>query len=224
MAAEPPSGRFELRAQFVGVVDLAVVGNDKAAAGRDHRLRPGRRQIDDRQPPMSEGQPGFRIEPDIAGIGAAMDAAYPSSPWRPRRARPGPSVRAAPTALLCRTSTSPSAAEPLQQRLRLIAFGEGCVPVLENPAQHRERLLLAARGRKRLRVVVTDIGPIRGLVPGRSPACRAPPRVFRSAAGSSRACQGIRPIPAAAPRPSVRTAAPPASVPAASAPRRDCSE
>ena len=32
MPAEPPSGRFEFRAQFVGVVDFAVVGNDKAAA------------------------------------------------------------------------------------------------------------------------------------------------------------------------------------------------
>ena len=32
MSAEAPSGGFEFRPHFVGVVDFAIVGNDKAAA------------------------------------------------------------------------------------------------------------------------------------------------------------------------------------------------
>jgi hypothetical protein len=72
MAAEFAAQRFELGADLGEIINFAVEGNDEAAAGRDHRLRAGRRQVDDREAAMAERQSRLSIAPDIAGIRPAM--------------------------------------------------------------------------------------------------------------------------------------------------------
>jgi hypothetical protein len=51
--------RVQLGAQFVMVIDLAVVGDDVALIGRKHRLVTGGREIDDREPQVAEGYAVF---------------------------------------------------------------------------------------------------------------------------------------------------------------------
>src|SRR6185437_1110519 len=40
LAAEAPARGFELRAERAEIIDLAIEGEDEAAAGREHGLRP----------------------------------------------------------------------------------------------------------------------------------------------------------------------------------------
>ena len=47
------------------VVDLAVVDHQVTAVGRSHRLVPGRRRVDDRQPPGAEGDRAVREHPFV---------------------------------------------------------------------------------------------------------------------------------------------------------------
>jgi hypothetical protein len=54
LAAEGATLAFELASQFTIVVDLAVERDHVAPVGAVHRLRPARREVDDRQPPVSE--------------------------------------------------------------------------------------------------------------------------------------------------------------------------
>jgi hypothetical protein len=54
MATEAASQGFQLRPQFLEVIDLAVEGDDEAATGRRHGLMPRLADIDDRQPAMAE--------------------------------------------------------------------------------------------------------------------------------------------------------------------------
>ena len=54
------------------VVDLAVERDDEATALGKHRLPPSIREIDDREPAMSERDAGVTIEPKAFGIGPAM--------------------------------------------------------------------------------------------------------------------------------------------------------
>ena len=65
-------GAREFGPDVLGVVEFAVVDRDPAPAGRVHRLRAGRRHIDDRQPAVAEGEPGLAVGPDAFGIRAAM--------------------------------------------------------------------------------------------------------------------------------------------------------
>ena len=71
-AAEAVSALGQFRAQLPKVVDLAVVGDDVAAAGRMHRLRAGRREVDDRQPAVAEPDAGLRIAPASAAVRSAV--------------------------------------------------------------------------------------------------------------------------------------------------------
>src|SRR5262249_39878281 len=54
--AELIAQRLELDAQLAEIIDFAVVGYRVAAVRGRHRLMPGRRQVDDRQAPMSEAE------------------------------------------------------------------------------------------------------------------------------------------------------------------------
>ena len=60
------------RPQFLVVVDLAVVDDDEAAVGRDHRLMAGRRQIDDRETAMRERDAGLGVDPNAVVVRPAM--------------------------------------------------------------------------------------------------------------------------------------------------------
>jgi len=73
VAAEDPSTGDKLGAQFGGVVDFAIVGEHHAATGRDHRLMPGRAEVDDRQAAVAQRDAGLVVGPDIAAIRATMD-------------------------------------------------------------------------------------------------------------------------------------------------------
>src|SRR5690606_24404250 len=68
MPAERIAGRLQLGAQLPEVVDLAVVADGEAPRGRGHRLGAGGRQIDDREPPMTEGQSDALLDPDPAVV------------------------------------------------------------------------------------------------------------------------------------------------------------
>ena len=69
---EAPPTRLKLGAEIAGVVDLAIVGEDASAAARHHRLRAGRRQIDDGKPGVAEHHAGVGVSPQAMRIGAAM--------------------------------------------------------------------------------------------------------------------------------------------------------
>ncbi len=75
-AGELEALRLELGAQLHMVVDLAVVDDPALRVGVAHRLVPGRRQVDDRQPPVPERD---------AVAGGRLRAAR--LPRRPRQAR-----------------------------------------------------------------------------------------------------------------------------------------
>ena len=64
--------RFEIGADGREVVNLAVVGNHITAGGGFHRLPPGGRDVDDREPPMHESD-AARVEPAVTGVGTAVD-------------------------------------------------------------------------------------------------------------------------------------------------------
>jgi hypothetical protein len=55
--------RFEVAAQLGVIVNFAIVVEHEAAVRGVHRLVPGRRQIDDRQPPVGEADAGVGIDP-----------------------------------------------------------------------------------------------------------------------------------------------------------------
>jgi hypothetical protein len=63
--------RPELVLQFAVVVDLAVERDD-AAVGCLHRLAPGARKIDDREPAMRQPASGIRRAPEALAIRSAM--------------------------------------------------------------------------------------------------------------------------------------------------------
>ena len=52
MAPEAAAERFKLGPELRRAIDLAVIGDDIAAAGRRHGLRAGGRKIDDGKPRM----------------------------------------------------------------------------------------------------------------------------------------------------------------------------
>ena len=72
MSAKAMAAAFQLRAQLLKIIDLAVVDDDVAAIGRVHRLRAGLAQVDDGKPPMPERDAGFRLRPGIAAVRPAM--------------------------------------------------------------------------------------------------------------------------------------------------------
>ena len=72
MPLEAPTTRLKLGAEIAGIVDLAVVGEDAGAAARHHRLRAGRRQIDDGEAGVTEHHAGIGVGPQAMRIGAAM--------------------------------------------------------------------------------------------------------------------------------------------------------
>ena len=59
-------------AHVLVVVDLAVVDDDIAAVGRDHRLMAGRRQVDDRKPAVRERNAGLRVNPHACVVRSAV--------------------------------------------------------------------------------------------------------------------------------------------------------
>jgi hypothetical protein len=70
----------QLGAQLDMVADLAVVRDDVAPVGRAHWLMTGWRQVDDRQPTMSESDAGLGVNPDPLAIRAAMSEAVGHRP------------------------------------------------------------------------------------------------------------------------------------------------
>ncbi len=60
----------EVGGQFKVVIDLTVVDNLQPAVGRGHRLAPGRRQVDDRQPTVT--QPDTLVGEHAGIVGTAM--------------------------------------------------------------------------------------------------------------------------------------------------------
>ncbi len=66
-------------AQLAIVEDLAIVGDDVATVRRDHRLVAARREVDDGQAAMTEGNPSGRIKPNALAIRTAMGEAVSHS-------------------------------------------------------------------------------------------------------------------------------------------------
>ena len=54
------------------IVDLAVVRDNEAAVGGDHRLMAGGRKVDNGQAPVRERDAGLRIAPKPVIVGAAI--------------------------------------------------------------------------------------------------------------------------------------------------------
>ena len=54
------------------VVDLSVVGHHPPAAGRDHRLRSARSEIDDGQTPVTERHSCVGVDPEATVVGPTM--------------------------------------------------------------------------------------------------------------------------------------------------------
>ena len=80
VAAEIDAVVGELAAQFAVIVDLAIVGDDVAAAGRDHRLGRDVIEIDDGQPSAGKGYPGLAVDiMDRTAVATAATVA--SSRW-----------------------------------------------------------------------------------------------------------------------------------------------
>ena len=71
-AAEADAGQVRAASDVRRIVDLAVVGDDPAAVMRDHRLRAGRRQIDDGEAAMCEGRADVRFAPHARTVRTAM--------------------------------------------------------------------------------------------------------------------------------------------------------
>ncbi len=76
--AAPAAGRsmarrLELLAKLGVIVDFGVVRDHVAAVRGLHRLVPGGRQVDDRQPAVAEPDAGFRIDPHALVVWAAVD-------------------------------------------------------------------------------------------------------------------------------------------------------
>ena len=63
------AGLLQLGRDFPGIVDLAVVDQDIAAAVAGHGLIASLREVDHRQAPLAEGQAAIRIDPAIAAVG-----------------------------------------------------------------------------------------------------------------------------------------------------------
>src|SRR5690349_8252576 len=63
---------LEFGAQRFEVVNFAVEGDYVAAAGRMHRLGAHRREIDDREPTVAEGDAGVLVNPHTVGIRSAV--------------------------------------------------------------------------------------------------------------------------------------------------------
>ena len=72
MPAKPDTAILMKRSQVEVIVDLAVVNDDEAATVGRHRLMAGRREVEDRQPPVSESDSTGFVEPDVAIVGTAM--------------------------------------------------------------------------------------------------------------------------------------------------------
>ena len=72
MSEVPRQLSAELGGHFGAVVELAVVGDDEAAVGRMHRLVTGWREVNDREPPVSEGDAGADVEPVPVAVWPAM--------------------------------------------------------------------------------------------------------------------------------------------------------
>src|SRR5665811_1732266 len=72
MAAKLVPDPLELRAKLASVVDLTVIGDDKPARSRLHRLRAGRTEIDDREPRMAQRHTRLLVHPDALRIWPAM--------------------------------------------------------------------------------------------------------------------------------------------------------
>src|ERR1700687_5046326 len=64
MAPEPVAERLKLGPELARIIDLAVIGDDVAPAGGTHRLRAGRRQIDDGETGKSKRDAGLGVNED----------------------------------------------------------------------------------------------------------------------------------------------------------------
>src|SRR5262249_23320563 len=71
-AAKPNATRLTLAAQFVEIIDCAVVRDDQLSIRRDHRLMAGCREVDDRESAVGEGNAGLGIAPEAMIVGTAI--------------------------------------------------------------------------------------------------------------------------------------------------------
>ena len=83
---ETVARRFQLGPQLAEVVDLAVVAEHIALVADDHRLMPGRREIDDRQPAVTQADAA--LDPVPLAVGPAMRDGIGHSLEHDRRRRP----------------------------------------------------------------------------------------------------------------------------------------
>ena len=72
MAAQHGALLTRALGEFPMIVDLAIIGDDIAPIGADHRLMPGRAQIDDGEAAIAERNARFRVDPNAAIIRATM--------------------------------------------------------------------------------------------------------------------------------------------------------
>ena len=63
---------LKVRANFLVIVDLAIVADDPLSVGAEHRLMAGRREIDHGQTRVAERHAGGGIEPDASIVRPAV--------------------------------------------------------------------------------------------------------------------------------------------------------
>ena len=139
--AEPVALGLEARAQLGVVVDLAVEGDPDRAVLVGHRLVPGRRQVDDRQPPVAEHHAPVGRLPQAGVVGAAVGHGVAHGRHRPPR-----SSRAVPPKLYWPTIPH-MVVSPLTRRSSISPTVTVCHPPRASasriPRQRRERPVLA---------------------------------------------------------------------------------
>src|SRR5205807_7694136 len=72
IAAERAARRLELAPDVAIIVDLAIECDDVAKVCRVHGLGAARTEVDDREPSLPQHRPALGLDPDRAGVRAAM--------------------------------------------------------------------------------------------------------------------------------------------------------
>jgi hypothetical protein len=73
MAAKSMAYAFESRSQFTEIIDFAVKDNYVPPARGVHGLMTVRRKIENRKPPVPQGNAGLTVNPRTRIIGTAVD-------------------------------------------------------------------------------------------------------------------------------------------------------
>ena len=139
----PAGAALQLIAEGKVVVDLAIEGDHEASGGRAHGLMPGRRKVENGQPPVSQGDSALRLRPRSVVVRPAMGQPVRHGSRQPVHLVRGPNVVSLEDIPQCHTfSTSPR--EQHAERCRITGSHSMRSPhsvLLDDPQPGRSSLL-----------------------------------------------------------------------------------